>query len=724
MTHTNDLTALALTHSALHNLAIPHIYSRFDIVWPDAHATSDPRTGVDALTYGLATLVMGEDVFKYCSAQNGFKAHGESSPCPTCGTASGSGSSHSGGASEPQNHAQRRLGNTYPQYTRKFSLGNGPADWVQEYMITKESGKMLGTLVALAVARMVNLETFVWDMPTGVLRDVWLALSSLQTRNPKNECNLSRVWVRWHDNSDPASSAANGTSAPPAVSVPGSNYTQVGVLVSGTGASASQGHSTILPSIQSHSQNRVEYPTLSVLPPLKSLSVLDIDELAYLDEMSILIARSQSILRELRIGIAAKAAFKDFVQAWDGPHLHQVDHDAPWPGASTIGEKRLGGVLGVLLGRVYDIRKKSKISVRLPKSATPAASSPPDGATQTPQATQPAVQTVPAADALSSDLTENSVPPLDGQSLLSPPETGTAPQPHNVTFAVQDEVDHVVPAPVTSNTHGSFTQRTAHNEDKRKVHVKDQPSESRDRLEGKLRLQTLELERVPLSVTVLQKGIDWSVLTSLTILDCAHHENLWKMLKRQFQPQVSPSSTLSTSTFLRNSISANSITKSLSHVPMEYQLNIKKIHTDAASPHLISFLKDTLAPNSLEVLFLQEKRRTITNPPVTIESIFKGPLKRHKGSLKKLLLDSGDKIPSRPTNSSEGGRWRNWMPNREIMTFLTSGRMSKLRELSIAIDYKDWVRVHPRVFHFHSLGAFVLTNRSISSSRDCRKYHS
>src|ERR1700734_486481 len=63
VTHTNDLTSLALTHSALHNLAIPHIYSRFDIVWPDATSTSDTRTGVDALTYGLATLVMGHDVF-------------------------------------------------------------------------------------------------------------------------------------------------------------------------------------------------------------------------------------------------------------------------------------------------------------------------------------------------------------------------------------------------------------------------------------------------------------------------------------------------------------------------------------------------------------------------------------------------------------------------------------------------------------------------------------
>jgi hypothetical protein len=31
------------------------------------------------------------------------------------------------------------------------------------------------------------------------------------------------------------------------------------------------------------------------------------------------------------------------------------------------------------------------------------------------------------------------------------------------------------------------------------------------------------------------------------------------------------------------------------------------------------------------------------------------------------------------------------MMNREILTFITSGRMSSLRELAVSIDYKDWV---------------------------------
>lgn len=106
-----------------------------------------------ALSYGLATLAKGQ-----LDAD-----HPQTITCTSCGMQN----------VVECNHETKRsgnkfpLGNQYSQFTRKFSLGNGPADWVQEYLITKESGKMLGTLVALAVARMVHLETFVWDMPTG-----------------------------------------------------------------------------------------------------------------------------------------------------------------------------------------------------------------------------------------------------------------------------------------------------------------------------------------------------------------------------------------------------------------------------------------------------------------------------------------------------------------------------------------------------------------------------
>lgn len=187
VTHTNDLTSLALCHSALHRLTIPHIYSRFDIVWPDSSTHAEPRSGVDALTYGLATLVMAEEIFG--EAPNQRQHHNNRF--------------NQGSKSERASEMaiRRRRGNHYAQFTKKFSLGNGPADWVQEYLISKEGGKMLGTLVALAVARMRSLETFIWDMPTGILRDVWLALSSLGDRGDGQACRLEKLWVRWHDNS-------------------------------------------------------------------------------------------------------------------------------------------------------------------------------------------------------------------------------------------------------------------------------------------------------------------------------------------------------------------------------------------------------------------------------------------------------------------------------------------------------------------------------------------
>ncbi|KAG4440458.1 hypothetical protein IFR05_004052 [Cadophora sp. M221] len=726
VTHTNDLTALALTHSALHNLAIPHIYSRFDIVWPDAAATSDPRTGVDALTYGLATLCMG-DVFTDHSKPQSFA-------CMNCGTENITECSH--GLISGSGSTQRRLGNQYPQFTRKFSLGNGPPDWVQEYLITKESGKMLGTLVALAVARMVHLETFVWDMPTGVLRDVWLALSSLQNRDTTQDCRLERVWVRWHDNSDPSIAApaqgSNGGSSTTPQMLANSQLTSVGWTVPSGSLAISQGPSYPIP----YSQSRVEYPTLSVLPPLRSLSVLDIDELDYLDEMSVLIAKSKDRLRELRVGVSTKAVNRDFAIAWDGTDLHQVDHKAQWPGASTIGERRLGGVLGVLLGRIFDIRKKQKAKPEKKDKSTSMASSTP--------IPSEALQVAANATSLDfgqqdADVLLNHIPedadgetPGDGWSgkestdlsgavLSSPfnidgnPPANTANgldlhPPHLSTSGIdsaQSDVDSLTALisahDLSTAAPNIFTNpsilpfditagpplRRSHTQSQKQAHFAEIKPAERERLDGKLKLQTLELERIPLSIAVLQKGFDWSVLTNLTILDCAQHDRLWVMLRRHFQPTP-----------------LSSAHSSKHSAGTQYHLNLKRIHTDAASPALISFLKETLAPNTLETLFLQDRRRPSGTTAVTIDAIYRGPLKRHRASLKRLMLDSSDRVPRSVASPSDNSRWRAWLPNRDVLNFITSGRMSSLRELSIAIDYANWhhfLQRLPQIPHLRSL---------------------
>ncbi|KAL7629276.1 hypothetical protein AAE478_000796 [Parahypoxylon ruwenzoriense] len=594
VTHTNDLTSLALTNSTLYYLAIPHIYARFDIVWPDDPVSQSDSKNVDALTYGLATLCLGS---KFAQRTRWLR----------------------GSSLWKAKPSERLVDNQYAKYTRKFSLGNGPKDWTSEYMVTKESGKMLGTLVAIAVGKMVNLETFVWDMPTGVLSEVFMALASLQDHYPEGESKLEKVWVRWHDNSEISDASSSISSPiqpppPPPLAVPpiGSTVTPVGNTL------PPDFHLAMIQPIK-YSESRVEYPTFSVLPPLKSLTVLDIDELAYLDEMSVLIERSKHRLRELRVGISQKARTADFAQAWDSHILHQVDHGARWPGESLIGERRLGGVLGVLVGRIYDIRRKSVSKL------------------QEKELTNPGPE-------------QSSAPQFNGVE-----EFGSSSS-NGVSFA---HADVAMPSQAYSQNQHRPEPAATINQSNNGSYVE------RQRLDGKLQLETLELERVPLSLQVCTKAIDWSVLTSLTILDCMFLEHLWKALKRQFCPTPpahgSPAGTAT-----------------------QYHLALKYIHTDITSNTLISFIKETLAPNSLEVLFLQDRHRAGV-PSVKIDQIFKGAIKRHRSSLTKILLDSSDE-------AGEGRRWVNWVLSSEIISYITSGRMPNLRELSAAFDFKDW---HP-----------------------------
>ncbi|KAF2399925.1 hypothetical protein EJ06DRAFT_582524 [Trichodelitschia bisporula] len=632
--HTNDLTTLALCHSVLHALTIPCIYSRFDIVWPDEGNGTMQRSGVDALTYGLATLVMADEIFGEAPYQQGLRPSPEPSP---------------NSAIPPVPHhtypiPKRRRGNYYAKYTKKFSLGNGPPDWVQEYLITKEGGKMLGTLVALAVARMRSLESFIWDMPTGVLRDVWLALSSLSGRDG-HECRLEKVWIRWHDNSslDSPNGLPGPPIPPPPNGLPHVQPTTSSIPMMGINAPPP----AIIPIL-----DRVEHPTFSVLPPLKSLSVLDIDELPYLDEMSILIARSQHRLRELRIGIADQAYKRDWALVWDGDGLQQVDYNTTWTVSSQISLKRLGGVLGVLVGRVYNIRNNAETQKKLSAPGTFSERLPGDKVSAT------------SATSSSSDTLANER--VSGTNTTAPPSD---PPPSNTALLEQKSPSNGPPIPLRSS-------RNPRGDSK-----KNGPY-----LNGVIRLETLELERVPLSVTVLQKAFDWPILTSLTLLHCPNHEQLWKMLRRNFSP---------TSPYNLRQQSRNP-----SKVRLEYILNLKKIHTNAVSPSLISFLKETLAPNSLEVLFLQERREYTSL--VTIDQIYRGPIKRHRGSLKKLMIDSSDQTDDNMSST----RWKHWMLTREAVTYITSGRMHALRELGVTLDYRDWhyfLQRLPTIAHLRSL---------------------
>lgn len=697
VTHTNDMTSLALCHSALHRLTIPHIYSRFDIVWPDTTTHTEQRSGVDALTYGLATLVMAEEIFGEAPAQRQY-------------TQNRFNGGRKGKASDMT--VRRRRGNHYAQFTRKFSLGNGPADWVQEYLISKEGGKMLGTLVALAVARMRSLETFVWDMPTGILRDVWLALSSLGDRDDAWPCRLEKVWVRWHDNS------SGETTSP----IPPPTTYQIHAFSHGSTHTQTSNTSS-LPSAHSAALDRVEHPSFSVLPPLKSLSVLDVDEVAYLDEMAVLIGRSLDKLRELRVGIARHAIARDFATCWDGEALEQVDHAYPTAASVTIGERRLGGVLGILTGFVSDVRKpkrtlsprnrrRSKVAPsgspsKTPPPAEPISTSPPPPPAEAEEVIEasgalPSLTSLrdmlpdipsghsgiePGPSALSPSLLRpdaaDSDPLVEMCSHASSPMRTPSLQPTDVPLSPDPLVQSSLP--------GLYSPSAEDHPDR----VDDQPAPTfeagpeHEYLDNTLKLENLELERIPLYIPVLQRAIDWTHLTSLTLLHCVNHELLWKTLRRTFAPTpqspIYPSARRTPSSTPRKGGRPSAVA---SDIEMEYRLRLKKIHTNTVSPALIAFLKETLAPNSLETLFLQETRSY--SSPVSVDHIYKGPLRRHRASLKRVLIDSSEKgIDGQPVSSS---RWRRWMVGREILAFMTSGKMPALRELGVVLDYRDWVR--------------------------------
>jgi hypothetical protein len=499
--------------------------------------------------------------------------------------------------------------------------------------MTKESGKMLGTLVALAVAKMVNLETFIWDMPTGVLSDVFMALASLQDFSANGQSKLDKVWIRWHENREVNGSVSSSSSPvlPPAipvivplVQVPSPIWTPSSVQ--STPAQPPK-----------YSDSQVEYPTFSVLPALKSLTVLDIDELAYLDEMAMLIERSKDSLQELRVGISRKASTQDFARTWEGVNLQQVDLNARWPGESNIGDKRLGGVLGIIIGRIYEIRQKGQSQS---KRRNPTGSGPPSPNSTSTNGTDQSWQLWPNA----------------------PVPSGSAPETaHISTNGLLGSQDKAGPAGASSSSGQSKMDQNGD--------TLNDSHRGKKRLDGKLKLQTLELERISLSMQVMCKSFDWSILTSLTILDCTHHEALWKVLKRQFQPTLPPHG-------------------APPGTPLQYHLALKKIHTDMTTHALITFIKETLAPNTLEVLFLQDRRRSGI-PVVTIEQIFKGAVKRHRSSMKKLLIDSSDSLGR--DSRSEGGRWRHWVLTSDMLHYLSSGRMGNLKELAAALHYRDWV---------------------------------
>lgn len=637
---------------------------------------------------------MREDLFGYIPPHSG--GPGQSSclgyTCNHCGMAN----DISVDSLKPKSERRRpRRANLFSQYTRKFSLGNGPEDWVQEYLISKEGGKMLGTLIALTIARMPNLETMIWDMPTGIVREAWHALASLGEQNAGHQSRLEKVWVRFHDNREvtgllPATS--NPTSSNAAASLPLPN------------PQSFSGDLTAL----NRSYDRTEHPNFSILPPLKSLTVLEIDELAYLKEISMLIHQSCESLREFRIGISKSCATAIAQKPANSEPSKTQDQ--------ALDCYKTGGVLGLVMNEIYDCRRMNKTSsavMETPVGATVAVEEiqktdkstlnpslneqfstlsvtdtfddmaasvklpeSPDGGD--PTSTEPYMAqaaTSPMHAPLSS--TPNLLPSLFGSTIYGEPQK--QPQPANQALGLQ------VVNP--SDLESVLSPELAEDGSRDSVTTSSNNTIVGDPRSRRLTLETLELERIPLSVNVLQNTIDWPVLTTLTLFNCGDHERLWKSLRRTYSPRSSSLMGMSSLGSLAKQASQPRLRRVSSsrldtRSTPEYRLNLKRIHTDNVSPALISFLKETLAPNTLKWMLLQEHGQY--ESPVTIDAIYRGPLRHHRSSLEKVLIDSSDL-------AGRSAKWKKWMLNHDILTFVTSGKMSCLREFGMALDHKDWV---------------------------------
>ena len=614
------------------------IYSQFDIVWPDDEGEPDEtRTGVDALTFGLSTLALAEEVFEPADK------HGDNHDpftCSQCGHVNHMQSADSNGEDQRDKIAKYRLGNYYARYIKRLSIGNGPPQFIKDYAADKEPGKMLNTLVALAVGRCKNLEDFKWDMPTGITREVWLALASLKNHSRGGRSPLRKLWVRYvplaskhakmaepcdrfrtnqyfyriHDRRLAAYEPypnARRSSIPPLP--PGSSSPPIVIAppITTHGPAAPFPSYLIPPTPEMQTKDRptsiknVSFPhrTFSILSPLEKLCVLGVDAPQYLFEISELIGRSMHCLKELRISLleTLPTRHKDWKEVWEG-------EDAPDPyeafkmSTAPRTHKRAGGVMGILMGRFFSVKEYERA----------------------------------------------------------------------LEF--------------TNETHSSMDTSTVNerlsklNDGFQTVSIRAQPRPAGDTkppsefhiVNKKLVLDALMMSHFPLSIPTLSGALDWSRLTRLTVLSCPLSDNLWAMLRRVYTPKAPADGSC--------------------YVQLQYPLALRGIRTDAVSPGFVKFLSETLAPNTVQSLFLNDNPRSKRrHGKVSIKQLFKGAIRRHGNSLEKLSIDSTVRKRNGFLDSKDdSSQYQQWLVNRDALQYITSGAMHKLRQICLSVPYTDW----------------------------------
>lgn len=556
-----------------------------------------------------------------------------------------------------------------------------------------------------------NQESFVWDMPTGILKDIWIALSSLgDYQSPK----LEKLWVRLHDNGAASSEA---------------QVTQTNTAPQPTQATPAQTQYEFrgFPRLVLAKIHREE-PNFSIMPPLRSLTVLAIDEIAYLEEMSVLLDRSLDKLRELRIGFA--------------PTLYSSCNDREKPPLKYVIN---GGPLPLLMSKIYDysgdletlLPKPHAESEQLMKRSDDAisedASAPPPtftASTLSPNMTGAGLTSNESNDMNHepfSGLPESKVPMMN-MDAIDPAlfeegahegreMSGAQSEPGRNSLGISpDAVEQL-----ETNTKSTSDHRSPTPGGLREIGpTGSTASHTALRPARRLKLETLEIEKVTLQIA-LYKAIDWTILKSLTLLNCGDTENLWSYLQETYPPRktlvvsmpMECTKKRGSQHRLRRMPSSEALSKNL-----EYPLGLRKIHTDHVSPALISFLKHALAPDSLEWLFLQDS--SMHRSSVSLDAIYRGPLRRHRSSLTKVMIDSAFK-----EGRTHGVTYRKWILTREVLTFISSGKMSRLRELGMTIQYKDWhffLQRLPQISHLRALYILSIADHHYGNSLNVKDF--
>lgn len=555
-------------------------------------------------------------------------------------------------------------------------------------------------------------------MPTGVLRDIWVALASLGDHQaPK----LEKLWVRMHDNQAALEAAGLAAPAPSQQPPQGSS----GPNVVPPQATLHNDAEVIGVSGVVWSNHHIENPSFSILSPLRSLTVLNIDEAQYLVELSELLYRSIHTLRELRLGMASTLHMSGYAR--ETREANYLLAGGVFALLMSITSQRMAALKASQKEPLDRHEPQSSENVAAVRASTGSLSDPTinlsiagDDLNGTSNVSNQEEQerTHPRSDLRANFLDDNAIDPaLFRDYVKSDEEKQLATEPE------QDAVPFEPSSPVNLSLHSMRQDENLVVEEKlNEERIKSGPEEIRD-LTTKLKLDVLEIERFGLQSWVLLRSIDFTILTSLTLLKCGDTTKLWDELKRQFPPRKS----IVISTPARSPESPRGpprlrrkpSSESLSG-PITYQLNLKRIHTDSVPKELISFLKNTLAPNSLEWMFLQDDAsRSFSG--VTLDSIYRGPLKRHRDSLTKVMVDSAYGPALSRARSVAA---RKWMFSREVLAFVTSGKMSRIRELAMSIEYRDWhffLQKLPQIPHLRSLYLPYIADHPSGNSFSCKE---